>query len=92
VSEGEPAAESAAVSAGDGISADTRAGVISVVSGSPTAEELAAVTVVLEAMLDELEDSAALAAGPRVSAWQRSQRTLRKPLHPGYGAWRSFSA
>jgi hypothetical protein len=76
----------------EGSTANTRAGVISVVSGNPTAEELAAVTVVLEAMLDEQEDSAALAAAPRVSAWQRSQRALRKPLHPGYGAWRSFSA
>lgn len=85
-------AEPTAVPAADSVTADTRAGVISVISGNPTAEELAAVTVVLEAMLDELDDSAARDDGPRVSAWQRSQRALRKPLHPGYGAWRSFSA
>ncbi|CAN5209879.1 hypothetical protein BH09ACT1_BH09ACT1_02590 [soil metagenome] len=83
-------AEPATVPAADGITADTRAGVISVVSGNPSSEELAAVTVVLEAMLDELDDAVAV-EGPRVSAWQRSQRALRKPLHPGYGAWRSFS-
>lgn len=71
-------------------SAQSRVGVLSVVAGNPTVEELAAVTVVLEAMLDELDDSAARDV-VKVSAWQRSQRTLRKPLHPGYGAWRSFS-
>ncbi|MHC5795214.1 acyl-CoA carboxylase subunit epsilon [Lacisediminihabitans sp. FW035] len=61
-----------------------------VVAGSPTAEELAAVTAVITSMIEEVEDGRR-AEGPRVSAWQRSQRSIRAPLHPGAGAWRSFS-
>lgn len=59
-----------------------------VVAGNPTPEELAAVTVVLELMLDELSHSAAMV--PVRSAWQRSQRAVRTPLVPGAGAWRAF--
>jgi hypothetical protein len=62
-----------------------------VVNGNPTASELAAVTVVLEKILEELDDSAAETAVP-VSAWQHSQRAIRSPLSRGTGAWRSFSA
>lgn len=55
-----------------------------------SAEEIAAVTAVLRGALDELAASAETEA-PRVSAWQKSQRGLRRPLSPGAGAWRSFS-
>ncbi|CAN5393958.1 hypothetical protein BH10ACT4_BH10ACT4_12910 [soil metagenome] len=61
-----------------------------VVAGAPTPEELAAVTAVITSMIEELEDGQR-AGGPRVSAWQRSQRSIRAPLNPGAGAWRSFS-
>jgi hypothetical protein len=61
-----------------------------VVAGAPTPEELAAITAVITSMIEELEDGQR-AEGPRVSAWQRSQRSIRVPLHPGAGAWRSFS-
>ena len=65
---------------------------IAVISGSPDAEELAAVTAVLAAVLDELaaeQGRRQQAAGP--SAWARSQRGMRTPVVPGHGAWRSFS-
>ncbi|MCS5716648.1 acyl-CoA carboxylase subunit epsilon [Herbiconiux sp. CPCC 205763] len=54
-------------------------------------EELAAVTAVVESAvadeLAELHDDVQI--GP--SAWQRSQRSMRSPVHPGPSAWRSFS-
>ena len=64
---------------------------IAVLSGSPDAEELAAVTGVLAAVLDELaaeQGRREQAAGP--SAWARAQRGVRAPIRPGPGAWRSF--
>jgi hypothetical protein len=60
-----------------------------VVSRNATTAEIAAVTAVLTAALEELANGQS-AEGPRVSAWQRSQRDLRKPITPGPGAWRSF--
>ena len=65
---------------------------IAVISGSPDAQELAAVTAVLAAVLDELaaeQGRRQQAAGP--SAWARSQRGVQAPVHPGHGVWRSFS-
>jgi hypothetical protein len=65
---------------------------IAVISGSPDAEDLAAVTAVLAAVLDELaaeQGRREQAAAP--SAWARAQRNVRTPLHPGPGVWRSFA-
>jgi hypothetical protein len=65
---------------------------IAVISGSPDAEDLAAITAVLAAVLDELaaeQGRREQASGP--SAWARSQRNVRTPLHPGHGIWRSFA-
>lgn len=62
---------------------------IRVVSKNATDSEIAAVTAVLTAALDELA-AAQNGESPTVSAWQRSQRALRAPLTPGAGAWRSF--
>ncbi|UAJ80538.1 hypothetical protein IT072_05800 [Leifsonia sp. ZF2019] len=58
-----------------------------------TAEEVAAVTAVLTAAAAE-QAAAARDARPATGpdAWGRSQRSLRTPLSPGPGAWRSFSA
>ncbi len=63
---------------------------IRIVSGSPTAEELAAVTAVLA---NALEEAAAEQEneGSTQSAWDRSRATMRTPLHPGPGEWRGFS-
>ena len=62
-----------------------------IVGGNPSPEELAAVTAVLTAVLDELsvEEERLAESGP--DAWQRSQRPIRTQLVPGSGAWRGFS-
>jgi hypothetical protein len=63
---------------------------IRIIAGSPTAEELAAVTAVLVSALEE--EAAAHELQPvRRSAWDRSRASMRGPLTPGPGAWRSFS-
>ncbi len=64
---------------------------IRIVSHGADATDIAAVTAVLTAALDELAAAQAAEGGVTVSAWQRSQRQLRAPLTPGAGAWRSFS-
>ena len=65
---------------------------IRVITPDLTAEEIAAVTAVLQGALDELAASNEAASGPVVSAWQRSQRSVQGTLTPGPGAWRGFSA
>jgi len=68
---------------------------IEIVGGNPSPAEVAAVTAVLAAVLEELgaldASASAAAAGQGPSAWQRSQRPIRTPLHPGHGVWRGFS-
>jgi hypothetical protein len=64
---------------------------ISIVGGNPTGTEVAAVTAVLAAALEELGGQSTAQGAPAESAWRRSQRPLRAPLHPGSGQWRSFS-
>ncbi|MDA2813814.1 acyl-CoA carboxylase subunit epsilon [Nocardiopsis sp. RSe5-2] len=66
---------------------------LSVVRGDPSPEELAALVAVLTARARaaraarEAEESA---RRPR-SAWRDRSRLLRRPVHPGPGAWaRSF--
>jgi hypothetical protein len=61
---------------------------IRVIGGNPDAEEIAAVTAVLTAALDELagEQRRAQSHGP--TAWQRSQRAVRGTLVRG--AWTTF--
>ena len=75
----------------DTAEADDTEPALSIVSGTPTPTELAAVTAVIAALLEQIDDDALQGAAQRVSAWQRSQRSARSPLHAGYGAWRSFS-
>jgi hypothetical protein len=64
---------------------------IRVVGGSPTPEELAAITAVLTNVLDELSAEQVRHASTGPSAWQQSQRPIRSTIVPGAGAWRSFS-
>jgi len=64
---------------------------LTVLSGNPTAEELAAVTAVIEATLNEQGENDRHSDHQGPSAWQRSQRGLRATLRPGHGVWRGFS-
>ena len=61
------------------------------VTARVTDTEIAAVTAVITAALQEQADGAAEPA-TAPSAWARSQRVLRSPVVPAPGAWRSFSA
>lgn len=63
---------------------------IDVLSGDPTAAELAALTAVITALVEEQGDRDADVARS-VSGWDRSRRAVRSPLYPGLGAWRGFT-
>jgi hypothetical protein len=62
----------------------------SVVSGHPTAEEMAALTAVVAATLAARKRAAAAqaAAGPALSAWLDRAALTRTTLRPGPDAWR----
>jgi hypothetical protein len=62
----------------------------SVVSGHPSAEELAALTAVMAATLAARQGAAAAQAapGPSASAWLDRAALTRAPLRPGPDAWR----
>lgn len=64
---------------------------IKIVSPNATPADIAAVTAVLTAALDELAAAQAAESSVPISAWQRGQRQLRTPVVPSAGAWRSFS-
>lgn len=64
---------------------------VRVLSGSPTEEEIAAVTAVLAVAVAEEQAQEELEEHRLASAWARSQRALRGPHHPGPGRWRGFS-
>jgi hypothetical protein len=56
-----------------------------------TADEIAAVTAVITAAVEEQASEAKRTVPVSRSAWQLSQRQLRKPITPGPRAWRGFS-
>jgi hypothetical protein len=56
-------------------------------SGQPSTAEVAAVTSVLTAALDELAGENRRSRERGRSAWQISQRAIRQPLP--HGAWRN---
>jgi len=63
-----------------------------VISGNPTASELAAVAAVLTATIESLEEVRRHAEEEHSqTAWQRAQRPVRTPLIRGAGTWRGFS-
>jgi len=62
-----------------------------VVAGDPMPAELAAVTAVVGAVLEEIASDRELGTVPGVSAWQRSQRPIRSAVTRGTGTWRGFS-
>lgn len=63
---------------------------IRILSGNATSEEIAAVTAVLTAALDELAGESRRRSETGLTAWQISQRPVRAPLP--HGAWRNFQA
>ena len=78
--------------AGDSAAGPLDDAVLRVVAGSPTPEELAAVTAVLTAL--EAEAAAQVRTTPRpplASGWSARSARLRRPLDRGPGRWRSFS-
>lgn len=62
-----------------------------VVRGNPTAEELAAVTAVIQAALAEEAAAELEAVESRPTAWAGSQRAIRTPLNRAAG-WRGSFA
>ena len=62
---------------------------IRILGGNPSPEDLAAVTAVLTAALDELAGESRRRGDRGPTAWQVSQRDIRTPLP--FGAWRNFS-
>jgi len=52
------------------------------------AEEVAAVTAVLQGALADATDSGHDEPPAETSGWQKSRRDLRTPMHPGPGEWR----
>jgi hypothetical protein len=65
---------------------EERRALFRVVRGEPDDAELAALTVVLAAASRDAEPEP---AGPP-SAWVDRQAMVRRPLHPGPGAWRTY--
>ena len=71
---------------------DAASSSFTIVAGDPTAAEIAAVTAVLGAALEELASAHERDAASGPSAWQRSQRAIRAPIVRGHDTWRGFSA
>jgi hypothetical protein len=76
----------------DAQGSDAAAVSFTVVAGDPTPAELAAVTAVVGAVLEEIATDNARDQAPDVSAWQRSARAIRTPITRGVDTWRGFSA
>lgn len=66
---------------------ESRAAEVRILAGNPTEEEIAAVTAVLTAALDQLA-AEERRHDPGITPWQRSQRRMRDPLVPG--TWAGF--
>lgn len=69
-------------------SPDPHAPVVTVVGGSPTPEELAAILAVVTAGTTAEAATARKSDRPRVGGWKSYTRTLRRAAFPGPGAWR----
>jgi hypothetical protein len=66
-------------------SPDDQDPVFSIVKGSPTEDELAAVMIVLSAQFARSRQDE---TGPARSGWSAYWRTVRSPIQPGPSAWR----
>jgi len=56
-----------------------------------TGTEASSVIALLRGLLREESDGRRTAPGRGQSAWQINQRSVRRPITPGPGRWRSFS-
>jgi hypothetical protein len=64
--------------------------IIRIQAGDPSDDEIAALTAVLTAALDELAGDTRRRQRLTPTAWERSQRAVRTPLIPG--TWKTFGA
>lgn len=62
-----------------------------ILAGNPTTEELAAVTAVMIAMVEDVGSTRFEDSRVAANAWQRSQRPIREMIIPAAGAWRGFT-
>ncbi len=69
---------------------DPQAFDIRISGGNPSDEEIAAVTAVLSAALEEVAADHGRRQRLTPSAWDRGQRSVRTPLTPG--TWTTFGA
>ena len=65
---------------------------IRIVGGSPSTEEIAATTAVLDAVLEELAAEHGRVKLNGQSGWTLSQRPIRQMTGLPSGGWRNFSA
>ena len=63
--------------------------VLKVVSGNPSAEELAAVVAILEAAHAEQQVEGKKELKRPTSSWGRNTSMFRADLKPGFGQWRA---
>ncbi|WP_307859107.1 acyl-CoA carboxylase subunit epsilon [Desertivibrio insolitus] len=63
---------------------------IEVVAGSPTEEEMAAVTAVVQALAEEHDALQRRESGPARNGWERSRRALRGTPSSSDTVWRGF--
>ncbi len=61
---------------------------VTIVRGEPTDAELAALTVVVDALVRR-ESQRPAAEGPAGSRWAAKRQLMRPQLQPGPGAWRA---
>ena len=62
---------------------------IRIVGGSPDDSEVAAITAVLSAALDELARAHRLRDASSIDGWERGRRSMREPLVKGsWGSWK----
>ena len=71
----------------DGTATPAPEALFSVVSGTPTPSELAAVAAVIEGMVRESTSLRRQAPDAGPTAWEQSQRPVAVPIVPARGAW-----
>lgn len=67
----------------DDAATDDLAARILITGGNPTADEIAALTAVVSAALDEIAGETRPQPDPGPTAWERSTRAVRRPLTRG---------